>query len=167
VNSFSFFSKVISGSVDRSSVLNSSFVRCAAGGLLVFLFCSCSSTSITQRQYFHDESKADVILQFPSWEAITFTKPNTVEGHFMPFYTRAEAERRLEGFQNSRNLAVVVCALSYSPQQEAVQQREWKSIFSRLGYRRVIFVRPTFTDRVNGSEIVRDMQLGTDDRAGG
>ena len=138
-----------------------------AGALLALSVCSCSSLFGTRIRCFHEEAKADVVVQFTSWEAISITKPDTTEGRFTQFYRRPEAERRLEGFRTGHNLAVVVCAFNYAPERQAEHQREWQSIFSRLGFHRVVFVRPTLNSRLNGAEIVLDTQLDSVVPAGG
>ena len=115
---------------------------------------------------FHEEAKADVIVHFPGWESISITKPNTAEGGFLPFYRRDDAERRLAQLMTRRNLAVVVCNLTYTQDQQAEQQMAWNSIFAKLGFHRVVFLHAGPTRGVNGLVVVKDVQLDSPGQTG-
>ena len=142
-------------------------LRSILGAVALGLLAGCASTQTASRPLFHEEAKADVIVQFPGWESISITKPDTGENGFLPFYRRDDAERRLAQLMTRRNLAVVVCNFTYTADQQAEQQKAWTSIFSKLGYHRVVFLHAGRTRGVNGLIVVKDVRLDDATRVGG
>jgi hypothetical protein len=131
---------------------------------LTVALCSCSSTGPNQEASlprFHGAAQADLVVEFPSWEAINIIKPNTSEGAFMPFYNRAGVQRRLAQFQTRRNLAVVVCSVPYSPAEQAQQWAAWNSILRGLGYHRVVYLLGPAAPDLNRVPILKDELLSS------
>ena len=132
--------------------------------VLALLLCACTATKpIPQASSarFHERDKADLIVQFTSWQAINITRPDTSDGHFLPFYSRGETERKLAELQTPRNLAVVICNVVYSPEQESANLAEWNSILGGLGYHRAVYVRANSSQNLNGAQILKDNPLHT------
>ena len=133
--------------------------------LFVLLVSGCASDSAGNRAasleppLFHEARAVDLLINFPGWEAVSITKPDTSEGGFLPFYHRAEAEQALARLNTRHNLAVVICGFCYSPEEELEQQAAWKLILGNLGYRRIVFTRATREGKLNGSPVICDLRL--------
>jgi hypothetical protein len=139
----------------------------AAGLVPVFLLSGCSSTPVTHAVRFREAARTDVVVMFSSWDLITITKPDTREDGFLPLFHRPEAEKILAQPGIPRNLAVVICGFTYNRQQETEQQAAWASIFSDLGFQRLVFVRPPWNKKLNGAVVMKDVQLGSSPIPGG
>ncbi len=77
----------------------------------------------------------------------------------MQFYNLAQAQQALKRLPLERDLAVIICGVNYTPEQEREHQQTWSCILAELGFRRVVFVRARETTRLNGSLILQDVQL--------
>jgi hypothetical protein len=140
----------------------------ASSVVLLLLVCACSSTHTANHPKFHEASKANVIIQFPSWDAICITKPAVKEGHFAPFCRRPEAEQRLARMNTPRHLAVVICNYYMPADQQLDDQKAWSEIFSKLGFERVVFLRAGEEGSgPNGLPVLKDVLLTQPTPAGG
>ena len=122
--------------------------------LLLFILSGCSTTY----PRFHDQSKVDLAVHFVSWQAITVTKPRPIEEEFVTYCTRTDVERRL-AIATQHHLAVVVCHFRLPPEQQAEDQRIWSAIFTSLGFERVVFLQGRDSSRLNGAQVLNDLQL--------
>jgi hypothetical protein len=122
--------------------------------LLLFVLSACSTTY----PRFREQSKVDLAVHFVSWQAITVTKPRIKED-FVTYSTRTDVERHLASIKTTHHLAVVVCHFKLQPEQQAENQRIWREIFTNLGFERVVFLQGRESSRLNGSQVLNDMQL--------
>ncbi len=135
-------------------------------GITLWL-CGCASSGWSDARWgfdpggprFREEGATDVVVRFLSWDSITITKPDTREGGFLPTYKREQAERVLRRLEIEHRLAVVVCSRTLSREQQATLQAGWRSIFSGLGFERVVFLRARDNLSVNGCSILDDLHL--------
>lgn len=139
---------------------------CLLQGVALFavtvLFSACSSMQSGQSaalRRFHEEAACDVVVEFPGWQAIAITKPDTDQGGFRSFFTRAEAEQKLAKLPVNRHLAVVAYRFNYSEKDQVEHQQAWGAIFKKLGFQRVVFVRALEDRHINGAIVLRDMPL--------
>ena len=131
--------------------------------LLLFVLSACSTT----HPRFHEQSKVDLAVHFVSWQAITITKPRLIEQQFVTYCTRTDVEHHLASIKTEHHLAVVAFHFRLPPEQQAENQRTWSAIFTNLGFERVVFLQGKESSRLNGSQVLNDMQLAQPTHAGG
>jgi hypothetical protein len=123
--------------------------------LLLLLLSACSTTY----PRFHEQSKVDLAVHFVSWEAITVTRPRPIEKEFVTYCTRTDVEHHLASIKTGHQLAVVLFHYRLPPEQQAENQKTWSAIFTNLGFERVVFLQAKDSSRLNGSQVLNDMQL--------
>ena len=127
-------------------------------GLFLLLLSACTSTHVAH-QRFHEQSKADLAVHFVSWQAITVTKPRPIEKEFVTYCTRTDVEKHLGQIASQHHLAVVVFHFRLPPEQRTEEQKTWSAIFTNLGFERVVFLQAKESSRLNGMEILNEVQL--------
>lgn len=159
-----FLVKVFSYPVEKRDVMKNClcFFQGVALSAVTVLFSACSSMPTSQSNAlprFHEEATTDVVVEFPGWQAIAITKPNTDQGGFRNFLTRPQVEQQLAKLPVRHNLAVVAYRFNYSQKDQAEHQEAWSGIFKKLGFQRVVFVRAIQDRQINGALVLRDMPL--------
>jgi hypothetical protein len=133
----------------------------ATGLAVAVLFSSCTSTPLDTRPRFHQAAEADVILRFPSWEVINIVKPDTRDQGFITVHPRKEAEQILARPGLGHSMAVVVLGCINTAEQEADYQRAWTTIFDGLRFKRVVFLRAGWGDKIDGLLVIKEVELGS------
>jgi hypothetical protein len=121
--------------------------------------CSTPEEAANRPRRFHEASKVNVVLQFSSWDYTFLVQPRYHENGFLRQVRRESIGQVFDQFQVRRDLAVVVVGWNYDAEQMNRLMGEWKSILGRCGFRRVVFLRSTVDNELNGSLIVDDSTL--------
>ena len=108
--------------------------------------------------HFHEGASADLVLVYYSDESIFISKPDTRENGFLPLFTRKDVTRRLEQYDTSHNLAVVVIGRMTATEQAALIQ-DWQAKLFTHGFRRVVCLQASGDDRIDGLLILRDSAM--------
>jgi hypothetical protein len=131
----------------------------SVAGLLV----SCSSLApeaTTSRGRFHEYASANLVLRFYSWDSIHMTRPDTRENGFLPLLDRESVTRQLGRPDLGRDLAVVIMGFMFTAAQESALFHDWESLLvGERGFRRVVVVRASFKNRIDGLPILYDSAM--------
>lgn len=129
------------------------------GAVLLLSACATDpkSTKVTK---FNEADAADIVVRYASDQTIYRLKPDAHEGAFYHIFTRQELcdedARRI----GPRNLAVVLIGHYWTPELEAQARQNWIENLTRLNYRRVVILRASDSDRVNGLSVLDDRLVG-------
>jgi len=110
---------------------------------------------------FSEAANADVIVRFPNWDVINIVKPDTTENGYFTLHHRLDTEQILARSGIQHNLAVVVCGCLSDLGKEEEQQRIWISILKDLHFKRAVFLRASWSQKIDGLSVIRDVELGT------
>ncbi|MFO1477072.1 MAG: hypothetical protein U1F98_10525 [Verrucomicrobiota bacterium] len=125
-----------------------------SGFLLTFTGCSTSGNSAGRR--FHDASSVNVVLQFSSWDYTFMVQPRYEDNGFLQPVRRDNLQDALGHFQVPHDTAVVVIGWNYDSNQLSGVVAEWKLLLGSCGFRRVVFLRSNAYNKLNGSRIIED-----------
>jgi hypothetical protein len=121
--------------------------------------CSTPEATASRPRRFHEASRADVVLQFSSWNYTFLIQPRYDENGFLRPVRPESIGRLLDRFNVRRDLAVVVIGWTYGPQEINRLVAEWKSVLGGCGFRRAVFLRSHIYNKLNGSLIIDDSTL--------
>lgn len=129
---------------------------------LAMLAVSC--TSLSERSFdrqprFYETAAADVVLRFYSWNYIFLAKPEYRESGYLREIRRDTIGQAFGKLGVRHNLAVVVLGRNYDSASLSRLVNEWKSILAAQGFHRIVCVRASDNDEINGSQIIDDSQL--------
>ena len=128
----------------------------------LWLLCSLASGCATQAPLqtavtrFHEEASANLMVRFNRWDTIYVIRPDTREGGFLPIFTRADFEAKLNSEPMEHELAVVVLGFLNSATQELGLVREWSALLSQHGFRRVVVLRAGAGKSFDGLGVIYD-----------
>ena len=105
---------------------------------------------------FHEGSRANVVLQFSSWDYTFMVQPRYDEDGFLRPVRRDSLNQVCDDFKVPRDMAVVVIGWSYSPEDLGHLVAQWKTILGGCGFRRVVFLHSNAYNRLNGSLVIDD-----------
>ena len=130
--------------------------RISAPLLLVALLltsCATSRTPITALPRFSEEAQADFVIRYYSDDTSYVLKPAAKEGAFMTILKK-DAVLALAKQQPGRQLAVVLL-IHYTDEGKAeAVKKDWTSLLTETGYRRVVFLRALNSMKVNGLPVL-------------
>lgn len=118
--------------------------------------CATTESGHKATSRFHEAASANLILRFSRWDTIHVLRPESREDGFLPILTRDDLEARLNSEQLQRELAVVILGFLFSDAQEMSLAKEWAGLLQRHGFRRVVVVRTSAGNDVNGLPVVYD-----------
>jgi hypothetical protein len=121
--------------------------------------CAMSGQATKKVARFHDGSRANVVLQFSSWDYTFMVQPRYDEHGFLRPVRRDSLGQVLDGFKVQRDMAVVVIGWAYSPEDLGRLVAQWKTILGGCGFRRVVFLHSNVYNKLNGSLIIDDSTL--------
>lgn len=125
----------------------------------VFFLTSCT-TPAPKVTKFKEAAAADFVARYASDQTIYRLKPDAYEGKFYHIFTRqelCEADARRQG---ARNLAVVLIGYYWTPELDAQARQGWIDALARLNYRRVVILRASDSDQVDGLSVLDDRLVG-------
>ena len=128
--------------------------------LLALLGCqTVPDTSTSARQ----QAEADLVVNFQSWNAISFIRPDIAgTGSMLTFrrktFTREAVVKLLHNLKVRREFVVVVLDRHYSPDPATTAggMDEIQKFFHELGFRRVAFHDGAAWNQAEGMPILRD-----------
>jgi hypothetical protein len=126
------------------------------------LVAGCTSTQSANHasRRFREDSSANVVLQFSSWEYTFLLRPRYHENGFLLQVPRENIAQVLDGLDaGKRDLAVVVVGWNHGPEELRRLVSDWKTILGGCGFQRVVIIKSTGTKELNGSLIIDDSNL--------
>lgn len=134
---------------------------CTAVAAVAVLTCSCASMDSKSAvgRKFNEESFADLVLRYSSDQTIFMLKPDGHEGAFYRIFDREEICALDAQRAGRRELAVVLMGYNRAVAVEKQIKDEWVTTLSGLNYRRVVFLRCSDQDKVNGLRVIEDRLL--------
>lgn len=124
--------------------------------LVALLFTSCAlhpASPYSALPRFNEAEQADVIIRYYSDETSYLLKPAMTEGAFMTILKK-DAVLALAKQQPGRQLAVVLL-IHYTDEGKAeAVKKDWTSLLTQTGYRRVVFLRALNGMQVNGLPVL-------------
>jgi len=117
---------------------------------------SLSSEDWFAGRHFHDAAEADVIVRFYGWNSIHLLRPDVREDGFLPKLDREGVARKLDRPDLGRGLAVVLMGYMFTKAEETQLIHDWDTLFSARGFRRVVLLRASSSDKVDGLLILHD-----------
>ncbi|HLP77487.1 MAG TPA: hypothetical protein VK327_11285 [Candidatus Paceibacterota bacterium] len=133
-----------------------------AVSVLVVTLTGCSTTQqrADKSPRFREGRDANVVLRFSSWDYTFMSKPFYAEDGFMQQVRRESLNQVLNKFQVERGMAVVVVGWQYNDEVLGRLVSDWKNILGGdCGFQRVVILRASKNQQLNGSVIVEDASI--------
>jgi type IV pilus biogenesis protein CpaD/CtpE len=137
-------------------------------GALALAGCASTGMQVTQMKddsapHFTEETSANAVLQFSSWEYTFLVRPQALEDGFLQQIHRDNLNGILSRLKVRRGMAVVVVGWTYNGEQLDKLVSDWKSILGGCGFQRVVVLRAQLGNKLNGSVVLDDstIQIGS------
>jgi len=130
----------------------------ALAGILA-LATSCATNQQASGPRFYEESAANLVIRYSSDQTIFRLKPDGHDGPYYHIFTRqqlCEADAKRAG---RRDLAVVLIGWQWSAELDQQIKQGWVDSLTKLNYRRIVILRASESDQVNGLRVVEDRQV--------
>ena len=119
------------------------------------------AAKVAESPKFQDESAADLVVHYSSDRTLYRLKPDAHEGAFYHIFNRQELCEQDAARAGKRDLAVVIIGYYPKPELEAQAKQGWFETLTKLNYRRVVILRMSRSDQVNGLAVLDDRQNPT------
>lgn len=121
--------------------------------------CGTLETGSAHLPRFHEGDRANLVVQFYSWNQFHILRPEYREDGFLVPVNRSNFARHLQRLSTGRNLGVVVLGINYSPEELARLIREWETLLFDQGFARVVCLRGNGAQIIDGLVILSDTSL--------
>ena len=108
---------------------------------------------------FHDAKSANVVLQFSSWDYTFMTRPKYSDNGFLRQITRDDITRAIDEANVPRGMAVVTVGWNYRDKFLDDVVADWTTILQGCGFQRIVILRATADNRLNGAPVIEDTGL--------
>ena len=137
------------------------FEICRTGALLFVCFCwTRCATKPESSPAFQEQNEADLVVNFQSWNAISFLKPDITGTGGVTFrpktFTKQAVVKLVHTLQIRTNFVVVVLDRQYSAGARASMMDEIQAFFEGVRFQRVAIQDGAAWNRTEGLRIVRD-----------
>jgi hypothetical protein len=123
---------------------------------LLWSGCATQSGAAYDPPRFHDAHAANVVLRFSSWDYTFLVRPEFREDGYYHQLTRNDIVPTLRRLEVPRDMAVVTVGWGWSPDQLNRVVADWKTLLTQSGFRRVVIVRSTSDNKLDGAILVDD-----------
>jgi len=121
--------------------------------------CSSLDPQTAHLPRFHESHRADLVVQFYSWDLFHVLRPEYRENGFLVPVSRTTFTPHLQRLRTGRTLAVVVVGVNYSPEEQTRLIREWEALLSENGFERCVCLRGNGAQKIDGLIILGDTHL--------
>ena len=108
---------------------------------------------------FHEGDRANLVVQFYSWNQFHILRPEYREDGFLVPVNRSNFARHLQRLDTGRDLGVVVLGINYSPEEQARLIRQWETLLLQQGFARVVCLRGNGAQKIDGLVVLSDTSL--------
>ncbi|MEY4385465.1 MAG: hypothetical protein RLY20_748 [Verrucomicrobiota bacterium] len=128
-------------------------------GAVFLSSCASSGYHTAEGRKFDEAEFADLVLKYASDQTIFMVKPDGHEGAFYRIFNRDEICALDAQRLGRRDMAVVMIGFNRDLAVEQQIKEEWVSSLTKLNYHRVVFLRSSDHNEVNGLRVIEDRSL--------
>ncbi len=137
-----------------------SFLKIALLSVGVVLVSGCETAQWSEsRRHFHEAEQADVVLRFARWDYISISRPELRRDGFLQQFRREELGKAFDQLNARRDTAVVVVGWTYRDEVLDQVVADWRSVLKQCGFRRVVCLRGSDRDNIDGLPVLDDSSL--------
>ena len=121
--------------------------------------CATTQQSASNVRRFNEARSASVVLRFSSWDYTFLVQPFYCDnGGFLQQLKHDDIRPTVQRLNVSHDMAVVTVGWNYQDEVLDKVVSDWKSILDGCGFRRIVFLRATADQSLNGAVVIEDSQ---------